>query len=190
MFGQETEKEKEHNLSKSVRQSRQINCSRMGTKFAETRLKNAGKGKDCWGGRLGEGDKNGGEKSKGSEKSFFCQEKLFRVYRRDIPCACPTAERVVTKRGDEAEGGCIFPDCYVLPSYAGIYKLHRNEVWFSSLAEELVNFQCCYKLSVKSFFKLIYKNIVLTLQSIRRSWFTSCRGLVFCSESGIVSKLY
>jgi len=45
-------------------------------------------------GRFGEG----GGSRKGERKSFFCQEKLFHIYRRGIPCACTDLERVGQKK--------------------------------------------------------------------------------------------
>jgi len=91
------------------------------------------KGKTVGGkGASEEGDKNG-EKSRGRErereKSFFCQEQLFHIYRRDIPRACRAEEGVRVKERDETKRGAFFfAEWNVLPSHDGIYKLRRTNV--------------------------------------------------------------
>ena len=79
-------------------------------KLTETRLKNAEKGKDWGKGASEEGDKNGEKSRKWGkrEKSFFCQEQLFHIYRRDIPRACRAEEGVGVKERDETKRGAFF----------------------------------------------------------------------------------
>jgi hypothetical protein len=80
------------------------------------------KGKTTREGRSEEGDKNGEKirkegwgrrRRRGGErerpKSFFCQEQLFHIYRRDTPRACFAEEGVGLIERDEAERDAFFP---------------------------------------------------------------------------------
>ena len=82
------------------------------------------KGKTMGEGASEEGDKNGeksrkGEREREREKSFFCQEQLFHIYRRDIPRACRAEEGVGVKERDETKRGAFLSrlECAAIPRW-------------------------------------------------------------------------
>jgi hypothetical protein len=77
---------------------------------------------------LEKGIKMGEKSRKGVRKVSFAKKKFFMSIDGTFH-ALALLERGWNKAlGGEGEGVCVFPACNVLPSYAGIYKLRRNEV--------------------------------------------------------------
>lgn len=103
---------------------------------------------------MGKGIKMGEKTRKGErEKSFFCQEKLFHIYRRGIPCACPAEERVGRRRGMKQRGIYFFSQtgmcCHRTLVFTNYVKMRFDSV---RLLEGLVNnFDCYNRLFSKRF---------------------------------------
>jgi hypothetical protein len=81
---------------------------------------------------MGKGIKMGEKTRKGEREKFLLPSKTFFTSTDGTFHALAPPREGESEEGDETERDIFFSDWNVLPSFAGIHKLRKNEVWFSS----------------------------------------------------------